>query len=364
MSAINGMEDLPDGLASASILEFGSLIRGVSYSKGEAQYQPADGLVALLRANNISDELTYQDLQHVPENRVNQEQLLQVGDVIIAMSSGSKSVVGKGAQFKNSCRATFGAFCGVLRPCSFISLTYFGLFFKTKAYRNAISEASAGTNINNLKREYFEAIEIPLPPLAEQKRIVAKVETLLARVNAARQRLAKVPALLKRFRQSVLASACSGQLTEDWRIEREMELAGDNESDLPDLPPSWQWMTCDSLLDGERTVTYGVIKLGPPTDGGVPTLRSSDVRHLFIDGKSIKCISGEIASGYTRTVLRGGEILVTVRGTLGGVAVVPKTMAGYNISREVAMIPLRQTLDPRYVCFAIGSHWCQDWLTE
>ena len=57
----------------------------------------------------------------------------------------------------------------------------------------------------------------PLPPLAEQRRIVAQVEALLARVQAARERLAKVPALLKRFRQSVLAAACSGQLTEDWR---------------------------------------------------------------------------------------------------------------------------------------------------
>src|SRR5437764_12385689 len=58
---------------------------------------------------------------------------------------------------------------------------------------------------------------IPLPPLTEQQRIVAKVQALLARVNAARQRLAKMPAILKRFRQSVLAAACSGRLTVDWR---------------------------------------------------------------------------------------------------------------------------------------------------
>ena len=58
----------------------------------------------------------------------------------------------------------------------------------------------------------------PIPPLAEQRRIVAKVEELLGRVNAARERLAKVPALLKRFRQSVLAAACSGQLTAEWRV--------------------------------------------------------------------------------------------------------------------------------------------------
>ena len=57
------------------------------------------------------------------------------------------------------------------------------------------------------------------PPLAEQRRIVAKLETLLGKVDASQQRLAKIPVLLKRFRQSVLAAACSGRLTADWREE-------------------------------------------------------------------------------------------------------------------------------------------------
>ncbi len=64
---------------------------------------------------------------------------------------------------------------------------------------------------------------IPLPPLAEQRRIVAKLETLLGRLDACQQRLAKIPVLLKRFRQSVLAAACSGRLTADWREGNQIE---------------------------------------------------------------------------------------------------------------------------------------------
>jgi type I restriction enzyme, S subunit len=52
----------------------------------------------------------------------------------------------------------------------------------------------------------------------------------------------------------------------------------------------------------------------------------------------VKRISRKIANDYERTYLQGGEILVTVRGTLGGVVVVPSECAGYNISREVAML--------------------------
>ena len=62
--------------------------------------------------------------------------------------------------------------------------------------------------------------EIPLPPLNEQKRIADKLDAVLARVDACRERLDRVPVILKRFRQAVLAAATSGKLTEEWREER------------------------------------------------------------------------------------------------------------------------------------------------
>jgi type I restriction enzyme, S subunit len=78
----------------------------------------------------------------------------------------------------------------------------------------------------------------------------------------------------------------------------------------------------------------------------------------------LKSISPVIASGYQRTFLQGGEILVTVRGTLGGVAVVPADFVGYNISREVAMVAL---VSPHFAsCLAlfIGSPPIQNWMMQ
>lgn len=59
--------------------------------------------------------------------------------------------------------------------------------------------------------------DVPLAPLEEQRLIVAKLEILVGKVDACQQHLAKLPTLLKRFRQSVLAAACSGRLTVEWR---------------------------------------------------------------------------------------------------------------------------------------------------
>ena len=79
------------------------------------------------------------------------------------------------------------------------------------------SSSYAGVQRRSASSSRHRGNRIPVPPLAEQKRIVEKVEALLAQVAAARERLTRVREILKRFRQSVLAAACSGRLTEEWR---------------------------------------------------------------------------------------------------------------------------------------------------
>jgi len=84
---------------------------------------------------------------------------------------------------------------------------------------STINGQTRGTGIPHVDPEVFWSLELPLPPVAEQRRIVAAVEAVLAKVRAARERLNRVPAILKRFRQSVLSAACSGRLTADWRAQ-------------------------------------------------------------------------------------------------------------------------------------------------
>ena len=91
------------------------------------------------------------------------------------------------------------------------------IYIFLQASYDRINTNVRGTGIPHVDPDILWNLEVPLPPFAEQQRIVAKVEDLLARVNAARKNLSKLPTILKRFRQSVLAAACSGRLTEEWR---------------------------------------------------------------------------------------------------------------------------------------------------
>jgi len=271
----------------------------------------------------------------------------------------------------------------VIRPNEAALPEYLFYYTLTDRFVDALTERQTGSSYPAVTDQIVLSSWVPIAPLAEQQRIVTKVRALLERSRGLRDRLAKLPDILHRFRQAVLAAACSGRLTEEWRSTQQAmesgcdfldqtvgdaaraEVPSDNDPiEPPALPEEWTWSRVESLCDPQRAITYGVIKLGPEVDGGVPTLRSSDVRWLRIEDSHIKTISREIADRYERTYLRGGEVLVTVRGTLGGVAVVPPAMRGLNISREVAMLPILPVVPAEFVCYAIGAPWSQQWLSE
>ena len=96
-----------------------------------------------------------------------------------------------------------------------VNKTFVEYFWRSKS--QAIQSMGTGTTVKGIRLEDIRSLEVPLAPVAEQKRIADKLDTVLTRVDAVNTRLARVAPLLKRFRQSVLAAATSGRLTEDWR---------------------------------------------------------------------------------------------------------------------------------------------------
>ena len=110
----------------------------------------------------------------------------------------------------------------------------------------------------NISSKDIDKIEILFPPLAEQKEIADRLDTLLARVEATQARLARIPDIIKQFRQSVLAAAVSGKLTAEWREkhnENNNEVSNDSLLSyfrgkvLPILPRNWHWLRFDQVAE-------------------------------------------------------------------------------------------------------------------
>jgi len=282
---------LPVGWELVPLLDLGELIRGVTYTKNDASDSPFSGSVPVLRANNIQyRHFELDGLVHVPSDLVSPAQIITKGDVVIATSSGSIAVIGKAAQAQEDLGAGFGAFCGLIRPSTEISLEYYGHFFSTEYYRSNVSAMARGVNINNLKKSHFESLSFPLAPLNEQRRIAAKLDTTLAAVDACRQRLDGVEALLKRFRQAVLAAATSGELTREWREERGIEAV------WPEV----------RLGDHAEGFNYGT-STKSQRDGEIPVLRMGNIQAGEIEWGDLVYTSdlAEIA----KYMLDSGDIL-------------------------------------------------------
>ncbi|MBL8815200.1 MAG: restriction endonuclease subunit S [Planctomyces sp.] len=236
--------------------------------------------------------------------------------------------------------------------------------FDKRFFRYAINQklgelidiAHGGVGLRHVTKGKFEGTEILIPPHNEQKRIADKLDSLLARVDACRERLDRIPTILKRLRQSVVTAAVTGKLADGSQSDLAREMTGYE---------YWNEQRVDELCENGRVITYGVIKLGGEVSDGVPCLRTSNVRWLNIETDGMKRIAVALSADYPRTILRGGEVLVNVRGTLGGVAVADKSMAGWNVSREVAVVPVDGTrVDPTFLAYSIGSTESQRWLAR
>jgi type I restriction enzyme S subunit len=221
-------KNLQKGWLWTKLGEISELIRGVTYKKIESSRTPKYGYLPILRANNINKELEFSDLVYVPQRKIKKEQYVKANDILIAMSSGSKHLVGKAAQALNDFNGGFGTFCGLIRVSTDFDKRFLGLFFQCPYYRNEIAKLSLGVNINNLRREHIELMTFPLPPLPEQHRIVAKIEELFTKLDAGIEALKKIKIQLKRYRHAVLKHAFGGKLTAEWRKKNPFLISGES----------------------------------------------------------------------------------------------------------------------------------------
>ena len=125
----------------------------------------------------------------------------------------------------------------------------------------------------------------------------------------------------------------------------------------------WPSTPLGELCDSERGITYGIVKVGDFVPGGVPVVRGGDIRGGRIDCDDSKRVTEEISNQFRRTILKGGEIVLNLIADPGHSAIVPRELAGHNVSRDVAVIPLDGSADVRFVDFFLKSKIAVDWLT-
>lgn len=168
--------------------------------------------------------------------------------------------------------------------------------------------------IPGLSREDAYRLPVTKPPLDEQRRIAA----ILDKAGALRRKRKRALELLDGLTQSTF-----------------LEIFGDPIEN----PRGYPTRRLIDLADPARGISYGIVQRGDDQDSGVNVLRISDFQSGEINFENLKKTTSEISDRYRRTILKGGEIVISIRGTVGRCADVPKHLSGSNVSREVAVIP-------------------------
>jgi type I restriction enzyme S subunit len=161
---------------TVALTEVADFTRGLTYTKSD-EVDFSSNIV--LRANNVdlsSGTILYEDLKYLRDSfLIPSEKKVKSGSLIICTASGSKSHLGKVAMIPESIDMAFGGFMGMLSPRDGLNGKFLYYALRSPAYLDFISKVTDGANINNLKFSDLGLFEFPLPPLDEQKRIVAKL---------------------------------------------------------------------------------------------------------------------------------------------------------------------------------------------
>lgn len=314
------------------------------------------------------------------------------GDVLFAkitpcMENG-KAAVATGLKNQLGCGTTE---VHVIRPTSGVDPKYIYYFIHQSSFRREAAQHFTGTAGQlRVPVSFMREFEFPLPPLPEQRRIVAMLEDVLGQVDASAERLEMVGTILRRFRQSVLAAACSGELTRDWRegnptigdiektiecirrkgeasiatraqeerLQRIFETVESNDSS--ELPDSWRFLMLNKVV---TSFDYGTSSKSAKS-GRVPVLRMGNIQDGKLDWTDLAYTSDN--KEIQRYSLKPGTVLFNRTNSpelVGKTAIYrgerPAIFAGYLI--RINPIP---ELNPEYLNLCLNTNDAKEFCAQ
>ncbi|UQN08430.1 restriction endonuclease subunit S [Deinococcus sp. QL22] len=314
-------EGLPEGWISERLAQLTTKIGSGSTPKGGSEAYKPQG-VPLIRSMNIRFEGFKNDgLAYLDDAQAEKLSSVEVrsNDVLLNITGASIGRVTTAPEKMHGARVN--QHVAIVRTSECLNPSYLNRFLASPSMQNLITESEAGATRQALTKEKIEGFQIPLPPLPEQLRIADKLDTLLSRVDAGRERLERVPKLIKRFRQSVLSAAVSGELTREWRG------GGDAE---------WEATLLNSLA---HSITDGDHQAPPQATSGIPFITISAINDATLRlEKSTRFVPPSYLAALKATrVAKLGDILFSVTGSICIPAIV-NTDQPFVFQRHIAII--------------------------
>ena len=213
------------------------------------------------------------------------------------------------------------------------------LYWWLKSNKEYLQSLGRGATFKEVSKEIVASIEIPLPPLEEQRRIAA----ILDKAGNLRQH-------------------ANGQLchAKDLLVSLFIETIGEPLQN----PHDWSTLPLAEAVQAGTDVTYGIVQAGEEFPDGIPYIRTGDIVDGEIDVSALRHTDPAIASRFIRSTVRTGEIIMSIRATVGTTAVVPPCLDGANLTQGTARVAPGKNVNGVYLLQYLRMPSTQAWIQK
>jgi len=215
-------------------------------------------------------------------------------------------------------------FIGIVPKSSILYNEFLYYFFRAR--KKELLQMGTGATIKYISKKKFQGMRIGFPPLSEQQRIVEELDLLSSIIEKKKEQLKE----LDNLAQSIF-----------------YDMFGDPVNN----EKGWVVMKLEEMVSDNCPISYGIVQPGNGEETGIPVVRPVDLRDTFTHNIGLKLTSEEISNSYKRTILKGNELLLCVRGTTGIVSLASKDLIGCNVSRGITPLEFNSSNNRFFMLF-------------
>ncbi|MFJ6647459.1 restriction endonuclease subunit S [Streptomyces sp. NPDC091290] len=326
-----------------------------------------------------TDELLTMDIEPEDVSRY----MVSKGDLVVC--EGGE--VGRCAIWHKDDPVAFQKALHRVRPTRALDTKYLRYYLEYAANSGKLARYSTGSTIKHLPQQRLREVPVPLPPLAEQQRIVEVLEEQLPRLDVALCSLRRAEWLLPRHGRALNTAGSLGRLAVRGAGENRVDLADierrrravwakefgerkyrepvEKDGDFPlEVPDGWCVASLEQVTNPVRVIRYGILKPKVRAQGVVPYVEVRDLAGCSLVGKTLNRTTTELDEQFSGARIEPGDLLIAVRGSYERSAVVPRELSSANISRDVARIAPLQFLLPEFLQVYLQSEAAQRYLKK
>ena len=189
---------------------------------------------------------------------------------------------------------------------------------------------NTGTTLPSLTQQVVKDVIIPVAPLSEQQSIVDYLDVAFAKIDAMKANAEKALGEAKALFQASL-------------------------KEMMEPKDGWEEKELKEIVDTNCPISYGIVQQGNHVEGGIPVVRPVDLNRKYITVCNLKCTTQSILSAYKLTILRGDEILLSVRGTTGIVGMATEELKGSNVNRGIVPLSFKDGILRDFIYYEMLS---------